>query len=116
VPAVPIGFDDAPFDMCERFGKNKCSNKVFLYVGNLGYIVCALLTVFMTILWSPPSLPPWTDPTNATTCPFDVVACNRQCALMHVNCTESNRLRDGKRRGKKGKKGKKTAQLRPSPR
>ena len=103
VPAVPIGFDDAPFDLCERFGKNKCSNKVFLYVGNLGYIVCALLTVFMTIPWSP-SLPPWTDPTNATTCPFDVVACNRQCALMHVNCTESNRLRDGSGRRRLGKR------------
>ena len=62
------------------------------------------MTVLVMIPWSPPPTPPWTDPTNATTCPFDVVACNRQCALMHVNCTENNRL--WKKTGKKKKEAK----------
>ena len=94
-PAVPMGFDDAPTELCATIGcavgRNKCFNKWFLCWVNVNYVVFSLLTVLVMIPWSPP----WTDPTNATTCPFDVVACNRQCALMHVNCTENNRLWKG---------------------
>ena len=111
VPAVPIGSDDAPFDVCGP-QYNHGFNWFMLCVGNVGYVVFFLLTVLVMIPWSPPKPPPWTDPTNATTCPFDVVACNRQCALMHVNCTESNRLHaswqeEQKQRRLAGKKNKK---------
>ncbi len=110
-PAVPMGFDDAPTELCATIGcavgRNKCFNKWFLCWVNVNYVVFSLLTVLLMIPWSPPPTPPWTDPTNATTCPFDVVACNRQCALMHVNCTENNRLWKGGGSGnKKKKKGK----------
>ena len=106
-PAVPIGFDDAPIELCATIGcaigRKKCYNKWFLCWVNVNYVVFLLLTVLVMIPWSPPPTPPWTDPTNATTCPFDVVACNRQCALMHVNCTENNRNTNRRRLGKGGK-------------
>ena len=69
---------------------------------NVATVVFALLLVWFyvlvptdvltgTLLPTPSPPPPPLPPQAPTTCPFDVVACNRQCALMHLNCTARQR-------------------------
>eukprot|EP00966_Prymnesium_polylepis_P137180 3169887-Prymnesium_polylepis.1 len=90
VPAVPMGY--------------KAHTEAVLTTGNLlvccsnvGFVVLALLLVWFgiiiendvltgSLLPTPSPPPPPAPPQAPMTCPFDVAACNRQCALMHVDC------------------------------
>jgi hypothetical protein len=96
VPAVPMGY--------------KAHTEAVLTTGNLlvccsnvGFVVLALLLVWFgiiiendvltgSLLPTPSPPPPPAPPQAPMTCPFDVAACNRQCALMHVDCVENNTL------------------------
>ena len=97
VPAVPMRYK-------AYTDKALTKNHQFTYGLNIAFVVLALLAVWFGIIIehdvltgsllptpSPPPPPaPAAPPQAPTTCPFDVVACNRQCALMHVECEEWN--------------------------
>jgi hypothetical protein len=74
-----------------------------IFFWNAIVVVLLLLAVGLSFLPTPP--PPNYD-SYALSCPFDVVACNRQCALMHVECEEYNKVTFGPRRRLAGKKNK----------
>ena len=102
VPAVPMRY--------RALSKRVVTaSEWFLCGWNVAAVVFALLTMWFyvlvptdvltgTLLPTPSPPPPPLPPQAPTTCPFDVVACNRQCALMHVNCTTSPRPRANKNR------------------
>ena len=101
VPAVPMRY---------TVPTKRVVAKGSLYIcgWNVAAVVFTLLTVWFyvlvptdvltgTLLPTPSPPPPPLPPQAPTTCPFDVVACNRQCALMHVSCTTRTRTRKKKK-------------------
>ena len=95
VPAVPMRYRaQRKLRKCEKM----CED-VWICGWNIAVVVFLLLAVWFNIiiphgvlsgilLPAPPPPSPPLPPQAPTTCPFDVVACNLKCALMHVNCTE----------------------------
>lgn len=94
VPAVPM-----------RYRAHTVQRKLTysIFFSNALVVVLLLLAVGLSFL---PTPPPPNYASYALSCPFDVVACNRQCALMHVECEEDNNVRLGPQRRLAGKKNK----------
>ena len=90
VPAVPVRY------RAQTKRKLK-GHDVWICGWNIAFVVLLLLAVWFHVIvehnvtgtFVPPPPPP-SPPQAPTSCPFDVVACNRKCALMHVDCKESN--------------------------
>jgi hypothetical protein len=90
VPAVPMRYRPQTKRKLTGFD-------VWLCGWNIAFVVSLLFVVWFHVIvehnvtgtFVPPPSPP-SPPQAPTSCPFDVVACNRKCALMHVDCKESN--------------------------
>ena len=108
VPTVPMRY---------RAPTKRVVTKGSLYICglNVATVVFALLLLWFyvlvptdvltgTLLPTPSPPPPPLPPQAPTTCPFDVVACNRQCALMHVDCEQYNRNRRQYNRNRRKRK------------
>jgi hypothetical protein len=88
VPAVPMRYRKS-----SKRELNRCN--VFVCGSNVAAVVASLVVLWLHVIFKhnvtgtfvPPPSPP-SPPQAPTSCPFDVVACNRQCALMHVDCQE----------------------------
>jgi len=96
VPAVPMGYGAHTEAVLSK-------RNLFVCCSNVVFVVLAMLLVWFgiiiehdvltgSLLPTPSPPPPPAPPQAPMTCPFDVAACNRQCALMHVDCVESNTL------------------------
>ena len=105
VPAVPVRY----WAPTERVLTKR---NLWICWWNVAAVVLLLLNVWFnilvehdvltgTLLPTPSPPPPPLPPQAPTTCPFDVVACNRRCALMWVDCKEYNRNRPTNAKGKK---------------
>ena len=115
MPAVPMRYR-------ARTKRKLTGFDVWLCGWNIACVVALLFVVWFHVIvehnvtgtFVPPPPPP-SPPQAPTSCPFDVVACNRKCALMHVDCQEGggifNATPTHQRRlaGKKKKKKKKRA-------
>jgi len=100
VPAVPMRYRAPTKQLVTKGTKGS----LFVCGWNVAAVVFTLLTVWFyvlvptdvltgTLLPTPSPPPPPLPPQAPTTCPFDVVACNRQCALMHLNCAKNTKKR-----------------------
>jgi hypothetical protein len=102
VPAVPMRYGAPTERVVSKCNLWICSWNVAAVVGLLltvwFYILVAQDVLTGTLLPTPSPPPPPLPPQAPTTCPFDVVACNRQCALMHLICTARQRPKKPKNR------------------
>ena len=95
VPAVPMCYRRAS---TERALSTR-NQMMWVCWWNVAVVVLSLLALWFNVVVEhnvtgtfvppPPSPPP--PPQAPTSCPFHVAACNRKCALMHLDCRESTK-------------------------
>ena len=101
MPAVPMHYRESTKRVLTK-------RNVWVCWWNVAVVVLSLVTLWFgvlvehdvltgSLLPTPSPPPPPAPPLAPTTCPFDVAACNRECALMHVDCKESNSKKKKKR-------------------